>query len=45
MGVVVVDRSGTGNPATEAVVVETAAVEVEVEIEEIICPEEENVAS
>jgi hypothetical protein len=43
MGIVVVDRSGTGNPAIEALAVEAAAVEVEAEIEEIIRPEE-NVA-
>jgi hypothetical protein len=44
MGIVVVDRSGIGNPATEALAVKTAMVEVEAEIEEIIHPEEENMA-
>jgi hypothetical protein len=44
MGVVVVDRSGTENLATEAPAVEAATVEVEAEIEEIVRPEEENVA-
>jgi hypothetical protein len=44
MGIVVVDRSGTGNPTTEALTVEAATVEEEAEIEEIIRPEEENVA-
>jgi hypothetical protein len=44
MGVVVVEKSSTGNPATEAPAVEAAAVEEEVEIEEIIRPEEENMA-
>jgi hypothetical protein len=38
MGVVVVEKSGTGNPATEAPAVEAVAVEEEVEIEEIIRP-------
>jgi hypothetical protein len=36
MGIVVVKKSGTGNPATEALVVEAAAVEEEAEIEEIV---------
>jgi hypothetical protein len=36
MGVVVVDRSGIGNPAIEASAVEAAAVEEEAEIEEIV---------
>jgi hypothetical protein len=44
MGVVVVDKSGTGNPTIEALAVEATAVEEEVEIEEIIRPEEENMA-
>jgi hypothetical protein len=44
MGIMVVEESGTVNPATEAPVVEAAATEEEVEIEEIICPEEEKVA-
>jgi uncharacterized protein (DUF169 family) len=44
MGVVVVDKSGTGNPAIEAPAVEATVVEEEVEIEEIIRPEEENMA-
>jgi hypothetical protein len=42
MGVVVGDKSGTKNPATEASAVEAAAVEEEAEIEEIICSKEEN---
>jgi hypothetical protein len=41
MGIVVIEESGTRNPAMEAPVVEAAATEEEVEIEEIICPEEE----
>jgi hypothetical protein len=40
----VVEKSGTRNPTTEALVVEAAAVEEEVDIEEIVHPEEENVA-
>jgi hypothetical protein len=44
MGVVVVEKSGTRNPATEALAVEAAVVKEEVEIEEIVFPEEENVA-
>jgi hypothetical protein len=44
MGVVVVEKSGTGNPATKAPAVKAAAVEEEADIEEIICLEEENVA-
>jgi hypothetical protein len=44
MGVVVVEKSGTRNPATEAPAVEAATVEEEAEIEEIVCPEEENMA-
>jgi hypothetical protein len=44
MGTVVVDKSSTKNPATEAPVVKAAIVEEEVEIEEIIHPEEENMA-
>jgi hypothetical protein len=44
MDVVVVEQSGTGNPATEALAVEAAATEEEAEIEEIIRPEEEKVA-
>jgi hypothetical protein len=44
MGVVVVDKSGTGNPAIEAPAVEATVVEEEVEIKEIVYPEEENVA-
>jgi hypothetical protein len=43
MGIVVVKKSGTRNPATEALVVEAAAVEEEVEIEEIVHLEQENV--
>jgi hypothetical protein len=45
MGIVMVKKSSTGSPATEALAVETAAVEVEVEIEEIMCLEEENATS
>jgi hypothetical protein len=41
MGIVVIEESGTGNPTMEAPAVEAAATEEEVEIEEIICPEEE----
>jgi hypothetical protein len=44
MGVVVVEKSGTGNPATEALAVEAALVGEEAEIEEIVRPKEENVA-
>jgi hypothetical protein len=44
MGIVVVDKSITGNLAIEAPTVETVVVEEEVEIEEIIHLEEENVA-
>jgi hypothetical protein len=40
----VVEKSGTGRPATEALAVKTTVVEEEAEIEEIVCPEEENVA-
>jgi hypothetical protein len=43
MGVVVVEKSGTGNPTTEAPTFEATAVEEEVETKEIVCPEEENV--
>jgi hypothetical protein len=42
MGVVVVEKSGTGNPATEAPTVKAVAVKEEVEIEEIIHPKKEN---
>jgi hypothetical protein len=44
MDVVVVEKSGTRNLATEALAIKAAAVEEEAEIEEIICPEEENPA-
>jgi hypothetical protein len=44
MGVVVVEGSGAGNLAIEALAAEGAATEEEVEIEEIIHPEEEKVA-
>jgi hypothetical protein len=44
MGIVVVDRSGTGSPATEAPAVKATAVEEEAEMEEIVRQEEENVA-
>jgi hypothetical protein len=40
----VVDKSGTRNPATEALVGEAAAVEEEAEIEEFVRPKEENMA-
>jgi hypothetical protein len=42
MGFVVVDRSNTENPAIEAPAGEAAMVEEEAEIEEIVCPKEEN---
>jgi hypothetical protein len=41
MGVVEVEESNTGNPATEAPVAEVTATKEEAEIEEIIHPEEE----
>jgi hypothetical protein len=44
MGVVEVEESGTGNPATEAPVAEATATKEEAEIDEIIHPEEEKVA-
>jgi hypothetical protein len=44
MGVVVVEESGTRNPATEVLAAEATATKEEVEIEEIIRPEEEKVA-
>jgi hypothetical protein len=44
MAFAVVDRSGTGNPATEALAGEAAVVEEEAEIEEIVHPKEENMA-
>jgi hypothetical protein len=44
MGVVVVEKSGTGNPTTEALAAEGATTEEEAEIEEIIYPEQEKVA-
>jgi hypothetical protein len=44
MGVVVVNKSGTKNPAIEAPAVEATTVEEEVEIEEIVHPKEENMA-
>jgi hypothetical protein len=43
MSFVVVDRSNTKNPTTEAPVGEATAVEEEAEIQEIVCPKEENV--
>jgi hypothetical protein len=43
MGIVVVEKSSTRNPATEALVAKAAATQEEVEIEEIIHPEEEKV--
>jgi hypothetical protein len=45
MGIVVVEESGAGDPATEAPVAEGTTTEEEAEIEEIIHPEEEKVAS
>jgi hypothetical protein len=45
MGIVVVNKSGIGNPTTEALVVKAAMVEEEAEIEEIVRLEEENVVS
>jgi hypothetical protein len=45
MGIVVVDRSGTGNPVVEALTIEATMVEEEAEIEEIVHPKEENVVS
>jgi hypothetical protein len=44
MGFVLVDRSGTENPAAEAPAGEAVAVEEEPEIEEIVHPKEENMA-
>jgi hypothetical protein len=44
MGVIVVDKSDTGNPATEAPAVEAATAEEEAEIVEIVRSKEENVA-
>jgi hypothetical protein len=44
MGIVVVEKSSTRNPATEGPAVEAAVVEEEAEIEEIIRSEEENAA-
>jgi hypothetical protein len=44
MGIVVVEKSGTENPATKGPAVEAAAVEEEAEIEEIVRPEEETAA-
>jgi hypothetical protein len=41
-GVILVERSGTSNPTTEAPTVKAAAVEEEAKIEEIVHPEEEN---
>jgi hypothetical protein len=44
MGVVVVEKSGTGNPTIEGLVAEATVVEEEAEIEEIVCLEEETIA-
>jgi hypothetical protein len=44
MGFVLVDRSSIENPAAEAPAGEATMVREELEIEEIICPKEENVA-
>jgi hypothetical protein len=44
MGFVLVNGGGTENPTIEALAAEATAVEEEPEIEEIVCPEEENVA-
>jgi hypothetical protein len=41
MGVVVVEKSGTGNPAIEGLVAEAAVVEEKAEIEENVRPKEE----
>jgi hypothetical protein len=43
MGLVVVDRSDTVKPATEALTGKATVVEEEEEIEEIVRPKEENV--
>jgi hypothetical protein len=43
MGVVVVEESGAGNPATKTLAAEGATTEEEAKIEEIIHPEEEKV--
>lgn len=42
MGFILVDGAGAENPAAEAPVPEAAAVEEELEIEEIVRPAEEN---
>jgi hypothetical protein len=42
MGIVVVEKSSTRNPATEPPAVEAAVVEEEAEIEEIVRLKEEN---
>jgi hypothetical protein len=44
MGVVVVEKSGTGIPATKGPTAEAIAVEEEAEIEEIVRSEEETAA-
>jgi hypothetical protein len=44
MGIVVVEKSSTGRPATEALAVKTTVVDEEAEIKEIVCLEEENAA-
>jgi hypothetical protein len=44
MGIVVVDESGTENPATEAPTAEGDATGEEAKIEEIVSPQEERVA-
>jgi uncharacterized protein (DUF169 family) len=41
MGIVVVKKSGTGNPTTDGPAAEATVVEEEAEIEEIVRPEEE----
>jgi hypothetical protein len=41
MGVVVVEKSSTGNPATEGPAAKATAVKEEAEIKEIICPKVE----
>jgi hypothetical protein len=44
MGFVLVDRSSTENPTVEALASKASTVEEELEIEEIVHPEEENVS-
>jgi hypothetical protein len=44
IGFILVNGGGTENPATEVPVAEAAAAKKELEIEEIVCPEEEIMA-